>query len=253
MEKSSHAFIAFMDILGYTSFIENSSTTDAAKIISKHLVNLKDDATGKYKKILDELFKKAGENPADWHKDTIDKIQWLVFSDTILLVLPCEEGMTEQSRSYLWFMFLFQCGLLYSHLFENGLPIRGAISYGEYYLEKNCFAGKGIIEAYKRANSLNLSAIVLSDSLLDKAKTDSALDFKDILNVFLKEYLIPLKDQKQEKGFLVIPPTVDIVDSKDPRQLVLDCFWQHRKDITKDAMAKVDNTETFFRSIRRKS
>lgn len=63
----------------------------------------------------------------------------MVFSDTILLSLPFSESIPESFSddaallpSYYWLAFLTAASSLQIKLFEAGLPVRGAIEYGQF-------------------------------------------------------------------------------------------------------------------------
>jgi hypothetical protein len=81
-------------------------------------------------------------------------------------------------------------------MFEQGLPVKGAIDCGQFFVKDHCFAGKTIVNAYHLANNLELSGCVLTPYASDQVKealqnvndTDLILFFDEILF----EYLTPL-------------------------------------------------------------
>lgn len=245
--KKGIGIIGFFDILGYSSFIENNTTTDASNIILNVLLNLKQEVTEQHK----ELFK--GINNTENKKKVeliIDKIEWLIFSDTILLTLPYDPELPPHEKESFWFIFLVHCAFLYTHLFVEGLPLRGTITHGDFFLAKNCFAGKSIIDAYRETQELDLAAIIVSEKSKRELAASSLLKPEGMLGVFLHEYLVPFKNQKEAKRITLIPAAMFIEKTSEIRQLVLGSFWKHKKDIPQRALGKMNNTEMFFRSIK---
>ena len=57
-----------------------------------------------------------------------------------------------------WLALIFSSIALIDHMFEEGLPVRGAISHGKYFVNEQSVAGKSIIDALSLAQKINLSA-----------------------------------------------------------------------------------------------
>ena len=134
-------------------------------------------------------------------------------------------------------------------MFDYGLPLRGAITNGYFVVQDTCFAGRTIIEAYRLAHSLDLSAVVLSRSAgedLVAAYSESGHGFHH----FCFEYLIPLKAGESLRLFGLSPTPCRMPLEGELRQLISESFWQHKKDVAPEVMTKINNTEMFFRFVK---
>jgi hypothetical protein len=235
--------IGFFDILGYASFLENNKPEQAAEIVLGQLLNLKDAVSSLQKHIFetDEL--------VEAYREGISRMKWLVFSDTVLLALPYDPEADEKGKAFSWLLFLMNAVMLYRHMFDNGLPIRGTVSFGSFFIKGTCFAGRPIIEAYRAAQRMDLSCIALADSASAEMSALRARDHIDLIDSLAVEYLVPLKDSKEAR-LQVIPPSharLPKLPHSDLRQAVAECFWCHNKDLSPHSLRKLDNTELFFR------
>ncbi len=235
--------VAFLDILGYANFLENNDPKQAAEIVLRCLLNSKDIAPDTCKSLFME-----GKH-FGLFKSLFDDIKWLIFSDTIVLLNSYGEDDTEQRRILRWKVFFLLLIALYRHLLDNGLPVRGSITYGDFFVKDYCFAGRSIISAYKLSNRLDLSAIVLDQSALDELiRVRPSSDFHDFAHMRF-EYLIPMKNQPSKKMYALYPSLKVVSSSKinDLRQGIAESFWKHNKDIHPEVTPLLNNTELFFR------
>jgi hypothetical protein len=181
-------------------------------------------------------------------------IKWLVFSDTVLLTLDMKKVEPPSHRLMYWFVFLAHCSSLWKSMFAFGLPLRGAITTGEYLVEKTCFAGRPIVEAYKLANDINCAGVVIADSAIElfkpdiiEAETSEFLhfdySFPSVTGAFAERAALNvmfsvLEDQKKWAG--------------DIRQLVHESFWAHNKSNGPGVPEKIENTEGLLRFLKMK-
>lgn len=128
-------------------------------------------------------------------------------------------------------------------LFRTGLPLRGAIDFGRFFIQDTCFAGRPIINAYELCNTLELAACVLTPEASDRVK---AFLSGSGLNPFVSEYFVPTKNG-EFRFFL----TKTAVHEKNIglRQQVMKAFWGHGKDISIEAQRKALNTEQWLRYL----
>jgi len=95
------------------------------------------------------------------------------------------------------------CHLL-RQAFELGIPLRGAVSYGEYYIQedKGCFIGYPIIEAHNEESKQNWSGATLCKSAWDKlwaARNESMEIQGEGRGSYLKGFFSPLNCPFLEK------------------------------------------------------
>jgi hypothetical protein len=147
-------------------------------------------------------------------------------------------------------------------LFDRGLPLRGAISYGEFYIKDTYFAGQPIIDSYQASESLELSGCVLT-----RTAEKLFLDFKQfivenefdpvisMLNQLCVSYLVPKKRERLEKQIMINWVNLPIEYFKslptDIREYVFSSFVDYNKDAAPIVYPKINNTETFIRKILR--
>ena len=266
---TKYGLVGFFDVLGYQSIIDNNEIEDVIKIITNIIKKIPEQI----KKILVHFFKKS-----DIDYDLfINSIKINIISDSILLSYSLNE-MSISYRPTCVIFFTAYVSILTSQMFYNGLPIRGAIGCGDYYLDENSFAGKCIIDCYRISETLNLSGVVISDEVYLKLfnifnlikegediieivgdmnsevydemiqKTNILKDFymKFSTKYFFK-YLVPTKTGEEKLYILNWPYN----EKKyiDIRQKVFESFSAHKKDISISVQNKLLNTEFVIRTM----
>jgi hypothetical protein len=243
--------VAFFDILGYQNFLENNEPEIAAEKISEFLKSLSRFKGEQFLEIVRKTISDRNE-VVDYIKTINEKINYLSISDAILLTLEADKNEGKQIYLFNSAIFLAYCTILHKELFVYGLPTRGAIEYGEYILIDNqMFAGRPIVNAYRTAMELNLSACLVSKSVnLQSPEWDK---FKNILFV---EYITPLVTGEEKELALLFPLPGLGVDNQhslsqpDIKQFIIKSFSAHNKMINKKVQNKISNTEYFFRYCR---
>jgi hypothetical protein len=140
-------------------------------------------------------------------------------------------------------------GHLTRTMFDNGLPLRGALHLGHFKLSNYSMAGKGVVEAYKLGKLLNLSTCVVSPEVMARGKFLAKNERS--LEAYIKERLVsyktPLSDGRREDRDNLVAQCIDFVDSRDLRDYAHKQFWAHGKDLaTEREIAKVEETARFF-------
>ncbi len=231
----------FFDILGYQNFLDKNDPEIAAEKISEFIKSLKGFQTESFLGLF-------SEEKREEVKPIIENIIYLVISDAILITLEANKNNQDDYRQGLK-VFLLYCARLFKELFVFGLPVRGAIEYGEYILiEKQTFAGRPIVNAYRSALNLDLSACRICDSVGDLSYLTKWE------NLVFFNYETPLTT-KEEKPFILLVPVIR--DNKDDqitlskiedfKQFIIKSFSAHNKIINKSVQEKILNTEFFFR------
>lgn len=159
---SGQGLVAFVDILGYRSFLANNGAVAAALPVLDILSGLKHDVSARLRRFLDQASAGSDEIGASLDK-YIPEMRWLVFSDSILIAMRFAEGGVEPVEAAArWWTFLLTCGLLSAHMLTSGLPVRGAVTYGTFAFEESCFVGRAIVDAHEFGQRLDLAATVLT-------------------------------------------------------------------------------------------
>jgi hypothetical protein len=241
--SSKEGIVGFFDILGYMNFLENNEPAEAADIVVNTLLNIP------------EQIRTEAETWFGGRKERfiegVQQAKWLIFSDTILLALPYDTEAPPEERFNQWTSFLLTSIRLFRKMFDHGLPLRGAIVSGSFVMEGSCFAGRTIIEAYRLAHSLDLSAIVL-DHPAEKDVISAFEENNYGLQHMCFSYLVPLKQGKTERYMILSPTSCNNPFSGEIRQIIAESFWQHKKDVSPEVMSKFNNTEMYFRFVKMK-
>jgi len=128
-------WVSYLDLLGFTEMVETKNWIDVYL---------------SYTKAVETCTEVTGFMP------DIEKT-W--FSDSFLLYSPDNTGtsFTQIESTTRWFMY---------YLIDAGVPVRGAISYGDFYANKetNIFFGPAFIEAYYYGENQDWIGFVLTPS-----------------------------------------------------------------------------------------
>jgi hypothetical protein len=127
MNKPRECYVACLDIMGFSEYVRNNSADD----VLKYLRDIKK---------VNNVYRKNTPN-----------ISSLVFSDTLALWTPTTGNENENLTRYK--NLLLNVGALQFHCMTapnlKGLPLRGAITKGEFYFNdrENILFGKAWVEA----------------------------------------------------------------------------------------------------------
>ncbi len=241
-------WVGFFDILGYANLLQRNEPESIAQEVVPLLTGTRPEIIDNIGKAFEQLIaididKRQDAPLVQDVRRLLDDLKWLLFSDTILISMPTSESI-DAEIGVRWVIFCMACNRLQSKLFRAGLPLRGAIDFGRFFVEDTFFAGHPIINAYGLCNMLDLAACVLSPEASEQLRGLNVLGRG--LDPFATEYLVPTKNG--ERHFFV---TRAIVHEKnlDIRQQVMKAFWGHRKDISIDAQKKATNTEQWLRYL----
>lgn len=244
--------IAFLDILGYQSFLENNSATDSALKVLDMVTKLPKDTHTEMSQ---------GWNASKLDSSITDSLQHVIFSDTIVLLIPFDKDEKNAIPAIIYMVTL--SGVLAAKMFNAGLPIRGAIHQGEFVVKDSCFAGTGIVEAYRLCSRLDFSGLVLGDDIHTRlAKNQAAnppLMSQKNYDKLLVPILSPLKSTKSgelEERRLTHVNWLSFTGGalrkhleSDLIQCVMSRFWAHGKDCPAAVDGKIRNTCKMMRRL----
>jgi len=270
--KPIKGFFGFFDILGYGKLNEKNNLEKLIGIFKKNILDIDKRAV-----TIDNIDKNQMLSfPFQ------SRVKTLNFSDTIILYQETFESLLDIGPSIL----LKSC-LLLRFAFEGGIPLRGAISYGKYYVHDRCVLGKPIIEAYENEKKQDWSGAVLCKSAEEKLQALSKrleitrpFNYRGItinpmdwfifsLDRLLYRYPVPYKNQSNEEkrlalcwddfmadfaGLENIPKLNKGKDESFIKNRVKEQFGKHEKNRDNDEKVKrkIDNTAKFiFKSKRR--
>jgi hypothetical protein len=241
-----NGLIAYFDILGYQSFLENNSGAESALKVLELITGIPKANAAR----LSEQWK-ANEtgNMGEMAKEIANSLRHLIFSDTIVLSLPYPHAATDKWKENALAYIGLVSALLSAEMFDQGLPVRGALVEGTFVVKESCLAGKAVVEAYRMCESLDLASVVFSPDL--SPRTREAFIGSSYERYFV-HYMTPLKGLP-EKRFLhlnwaaFLPEGVRTRFLSDISTFVLRSFWAHEKDCPLAVDQKIHNTQKLAR------
>jgi hypothetical protein len=257
-------FVGFFDILGYKSFLESGITELTFKVIG--ILGGLSQRVSENNKLHKALCAHMGNYFAPDHPASCDlrweleRVKTLIVSDSILLWSSYEESRDRSKRPGQAATFLVTASVLERLMFEEGLPVRGAITFGDFIVVENVFAGKPIVQAYTLGQSLDLAACAIHPTAESQFKTlltiapDESMLQADGLP--LVRYPVPTKTDRAGSELLCLNlawPTLSeyppLKDRPNPRRYIEEKFSAHGKQVGRNAISKVENTEKFLRFL----
>jgi len=132
-------WVSYLDLLGFTELVETKDWFDVFSC---------------YDKAVKSCTNVPGFTP---------KIEKTCFSDTFLLYSPDNSASSFDAieKTTRWFTYW---------LIYFGIPVRGAMSYGDFYAHKesNIFFGPALIEAYRYGENQDWIGFVLTPSAINQ-------------------------------------------------------------------------------------
>lgn len=242
-----NGLIAFFDILGYQSFLENNNSATATA--EKVLKIITDTPEQVRTSVLKSILSRIGGLPGIPIKEVESSLNHLVFSDTIVLSIEYPENASADWIKTALNYFVAVSAELYLEMFKEGLPMRGAIVEGNFLVRQHCFAGQAIVDAYKLCASLDFSGIVIHPKMNTRLQEIYA---GWPINLFFVDYLSPMNNSSEAKLLHINWPDSMSKEEllalrQDVESFVFRSFWSHNKDISRSANSKAENTIKLIR------
>lgn len=239
--------VAYFDILGYQSINSNNEIEKVAQLIIDHLDKIPASVRD---------FMKKGISPAGLSEKDEDKfaksIHCLLLSDSVLLTAEQRKKSNADEKLFNWLFFLLACRMLMNEMFNEGLLLRGAVSYGKYFRKRNCFAGEPIIDAIRLAGSLNLAGLAFVPKAWEEVEKVMAAKGLEQMADFIKSitfgYEAPLTSCKPSQYFK--SQVMMVFDVKDNIvEEVSKAFTSYNREITEKVKPKIENTVLMIESF----
>jgi len=187
--KKVKRWVSFFDILGFKRMCQ---TNDPRKIFA--------DIAG----CLEALEERHKKQWADW-----SKFEFVHFSDSFIIYSPPIDPPISNSPTFGGIELISR--LFFESLIQKQIPVRGALSCGEFYVDKKqgVFFGKALNEAYEIAESCNWLGFVLCPSATSRMKKELGSEDGKVCPIekfdrfagLYKQYPIPkLKAKKCDAG-----------------------------------------------------
>lgn len=178
--------VAFIDILGFTSIIEEYDSDESSNILNE----LHDT--------LEIAIKVSIENMIDSKVQTDVKefLEYRMFSDCLCISLPFIEYGNDfhiQFHSLSSIVKAYQLSMM-----QKGFFVRGGISIGSFYADNNMIFSGGLVKAYKLEQTAFYPIIAIDDNVIERLKHNFEENEKGL---FIKETMLTFKNN-QSKIFL---------------------------------------------------
>ena len=241
MEKIvTNGLVCFFDIMGYQNILLKNNITECARLIKDILLHIPED-------VKNDLLSKGEEigRMGELEDFLTNNFHKIMISDTVIFFFDLDK--VNGDIEYLLLMVLIFIRKFQYESFNNGLPMRGSLDFGEYYYCDNLFAGKTIVNTYTECNNLNFSGITISKNAYDYFKSLGHFGVKLFLKYYIFECLVPLKQTEEIKYIMKWYNKNDYQKSKDIKQYIFHSFYMHNKDVNNNALEKINNTENILR------
>lgn len=141
-------FVAYLDIMGFRNMVLREAHKDVLETMETFRVPIR--------KIKEEAKKRLQGKPSGWDTFEYTVIRPVIFSDSVLLISSDES--LGAVRNMIW-----QVKSIIAHSLSKGIPIKGAIAYGEQTANfgKSLYVGKPLIDAWELQNEIVLYGVVL--------------------------------------------------------------------------------------------
>lgn len=178
--------VAFMDILGFSAIIEEYDSDEGSNILNE----LHDT--------LEIAIKLSIENMIDPKSQTDVKeyLEYRMFSDCICISLPFIEFGNDfhiQFHSLSNIVKAYQLAMM-----QKGFFVRGGISIGSFYADKNMIFSGGLVKAYKLEQAAVYPIIAIDDNVIERLQHNFKENEKGL---FIKDTMLIYKNN-QSKIFL---------------------------------------------------
>ncbi|MBN2604000.1 MAG: hypothetical protein JXA91_07715 [Candidatus Thermoplasmatota archaeon] len=245
MEYSKNGIIGFFDILGYKEILTNNEIAYTLQVIQEFF--------NSYEQKLINLH--ANQDPTSMMgsiRNLLNFSESAIFSDTILFCLP----LGEDNSPICWITFLEACRNLCWDMFIKGIPLRGGIAIGEYFLKDRYIAGKPFIEAHNACSVQQWAGCAFTPSAANSLLLAKKKDITQIiLNRAAIEYQVPIKSKTNNTNcfpslalnWLNYSDSKEIFKNNSIANVILSKFNEHGKKITDTSVEeKVANTTKFL-------
>ena len=111
--------VAYFDILGFSQVVANEDIEKTARLLDENLLAVP--------ALVEERLKITCYTYTP-------NLHWKIFADSILLWPSFSEE--ERNDAYHMYQFFLVCAELMQLLFNAGLPLRGAISEGKFFIKE---------------------------------------------------------------------------------------------------------------------
>lgn len=212
-------FVAFIDILGFSSLIKNHTPSNKNLNVVRSAVNSSTELIEERKKLFDEY--------EYWYKEFHIKS----FSDCFCFSVPLEFDKGEKDYTQNFISFYLWISVFYNTMLSNKFICRGGFSQDWHYDDDKIIFSKGLINAYKIESTRATHPIIMLDdrilenlqkSNLDKGYIDLMFAHDNAGRIFINPFYYLVVDEiyfglknksfNDVKDLLIETSTTNIID-----------------------------------------
>jgi len=161
-------YVAFLDILGFKSILKNVGSADSLGVQMSELLQAS---------ILSALTGKTANVDINQNLDVRTDIRVYQFSDAIILY-------TEEDKDESLYKVIVVLNLLFAQSILRGLPLRGALTFGDLYVNGSIIVGEPMVKASELEGRQEWSGLIvdckINSSLLSKLKDERLVTNWDV-------------------------------------------------------------------------
>lgn len=217
-------FIAFFDVLGYRSFINNN---EIIRVIEK----------------MDDLI--AGlQFSTHISQENVKLLEYIIFSDSVVFYTHDFSSTSFYRLIHVSKIFIYAALVL-------GLPVRGSVSMGEFHVKENLFFGKALVEAYENGEDQNWSGAFINDRCLNYVAENYPQTLSKLENKgYLLKYDVPCKSGIKKDKFVINWANEDLTGQLCSPSHIMAMFLFHtskrliddlNNNSDKDRLIKIDD------------
>ncbi len=241
-------YIAYFDFLGFKDFIENNNLADQQKIMKKNYRDIE--------LALSNGRTKRNENGIAIADISESKVNCINYSDTV--VFWTKDDNTESFYELMRIASYYNTNTILRFFPTRGSIVCGELFHIDYRQDNACGSkyvlnslfGKGLIDAYCKAENLNWAGCVIDNSVVEKIKnTEFAIE---MLLKYAVKYKVPYKENtgNQEEYVLRLFGPLNKETFNNLKEDVERNFSDYNKSIDKQSVKdKLANTIKFLHSL----
>jgi hypothetical protein len=179
-----------------------------------------------------------------------NQIKAYIFSDSILIF-----SLSDEPRDFAAMLVL--TSQFFADALAKCLPLRGGISYGDFFVnpDLHLFCGIPFVKAYSIGEKAQWFGIVVDDVIVEHYQKHSGLNLMSDGRPILIKYDVPVKSDDKKKSWVVNWPAIFKLSFKKKPPILVGDFYKAfeslfgpYEDLQHSVKAKYENTVEFINS-----
>lgn len=155
--------VCYLDILGFKALIEEYESENTSLAL-KHLKTAFDDAMNASLTIL----------PNTLEDEVREHLEFRMFSDCIIISIPYIEFGIDIKKGFSYMALIIN--VMQQTFMKSGFYLRGHVTMGSYYSDKNMLFSGGLVEAYKNEAATVYPVVSINEKILRSLEKPTEYD-----------------------------------------------------------------------------